>query len=180
MQWLGGAQGANHGSFLIPTVAGSSVVDPTWMRVPAGVFDSINEVVVPSDWTHIRSIISAAITVEFTAMSAPASIVVGMGLIAWDGVSDTPPDAQDAPFPVQTSGFDWLWWWTQPMTRTVQNGEVFTFTNQISDGMIFTRGMRKFSGGTGLLLVAEVLAFTSGMSGIWGYDCEVRGAYKQP
>jgi len=166
----------------VPTVAGSSVVDTVWARVPGGVYDSINAQRVDDDCTVYRMIHAANIALLKTTSAGSIEVAVGMGIVAWDDIDDTPPTALDVPLPCQSPGFDWLWWWVTPFQ--VQNQAVnynAAAQNLYSvQNMVFTKSMRKLSTGTGLLLVVEIFALIDGMAANFGWDYHGRYALKLP
>jgi len=166
----------------VPTVAFSSTVQTAWARVPAGTFDSINGDIVTDDCTVYRMINAMEFGLIKTVSTGSMELVMGAGIIAWDGLDDTPPAATDVPLPVQSAGFDWLWWWNssvQLQNRVVN--DAWTFQNeQGPEKNVFTKGMRKLSTGTGLLLVVECFALISGMSANYGWAHNGRYAVKLP
>jgi len=180
VQWENGAVFARQDLFQIPTIAGSSTYDAQWLRVPAGVFDNANNREVPVDWTLIREIHSAFSAVLMLEAGI-FSYIFGMGVIAWDGTSDSFTDVVGTPLPVQQGGLDWIWNWVQPHTLDQQQYDSVFGQNLFgADGMVFTKSQRKISAGTGLLFVAEMYATDDGMNGTWGYSYNGRYAYKLP
>jgi len=117
-----------------------------------------------------------------TVGAGSLEVSVGAGIIAWDGLSDTPPSALDVPTPIQSGGFDWLWWWVS--SHQFQNIGANVFTNPQNllgpGNMVFTKSMRKLSTGTGLLLVVEIMALINGMTANFGWSHNGRYAVKLP
>jgi len=166
----------------IPGSGGSSSGATAWVRVPAGAYDNINQYLVESDWTLIRSIDAAAIYVQKTVSDGYIDVQVGMGVIAWDAIDDSLPNIADVPLPIQSPQYDWVWQWVSPMPATLlANGEFTTHQNLAGpEGGVFTRAQRKLSQGTGLLLVVEVLAIQGGIAGVWSFSHHSRNAFKLP
>jgi len=166
----------------VPTVADSSIVSTAWARVPAGTFDSINGDIVTDDCTVYRMINSAQFGFLQTTGAGSIEVTVGMGIIAWDGLDDTPPAATDVPFPVQSGGFDWLWWWNSSVQyQNIAVGfHVDAQNNFGPEPHVYQKSMRKLSTGTGLLLVAEVYALINGMTANFGWTHNGRYAVKLP
>jgi len=175
---LGGAPGT------VPTVAFSSEVDAVWMRVPAGAFDTVNNVFVEDDCTVYRTIHSASFQFSATATGA-LDVTLGMGLIQWDGISDTPPAITDIPFPVQNGSADWLWWWVSPaISGSIAPGAfgstLATYNLNAPEAFTMTKAQRKLSTNKGLLLVAEVFANVNGLAWSFGWNYNGRYALKLP
>jgi len=180
VNWENGATFAPVGSFVVPSISGTSSYVADWLRVPAGTYDNINEREVPIDWTLIRSIFTACFTVHATS-NFVAGFITGIGVIAWDGVSDDVIDPLATPLPIQQGGLDWIWTWTQPFTKTLFAAEELFGQNLDSpEGMVFSKSQRKLSAGTGLLAVAEMYATTNLMDATWGFSLHARTAYKLP
>jgi len=180
VQWLGGAQWSEGYTGTVPTVAGSSEVAALWVGGPAGTFDTLSDREVEVDWTVIREINQGFFSVKQGA-TGNLGYMAGMGVIAWDGISDDFPASTDVPFPVQTPGFDWLWWWAFSDLDVIAAG----VTKQVAsgngpEGMVFQKSQRKLSAGTGLLLVVEVFATIDGNNATWGFGHNSRYAYKLP
>jgi len=182
VQWENGASFLPYDSLLIPTVAGTSTYVAAWFRVPAATFDTVNDREVPVDWTLIREINECSFTAYNNAGGgASMSFLFGAGVIAWDGVNDTPPDPLATPLPVQQGGLDWLWHWVNPWQSLVTSGgQVIGQNLDAPEGMVFGKSQRKLSAGTGLLFVAEMYATEDSMNGYWGYSHHGRYAFKLP
>jgi len=179
VQWLGGAVWSTSlFAYDVPSVEGSSTVIAAWVRVPAGAFDTVNDREVEVDWTLIREINTGMISVRNDA-SGNLGYIAAMGVLAWDGISDSPPSALDVPFPVQNPGYDWIWWW-QFHEHTILPAGGQSASTPGTDGLIFTKSQRKLSAGTGLLLVVEVFATISGNAAHWGVSQGSRYTYKLP
>jgi len=178
-QWAGSLN-SDPVALAIPAVAGTSVAVAAWVRVPAGVFDSINQENVPTDWTLTRQINQMSIGV--VAIDAGSyDFTVGMGVLAWDDIDDVAPVAGlDTPLPVQGQQFDWVWWFVQPWQINFQAGTSLCVQNNGITEFAFSRTQRKLSQGTGLLVVAEVFANKSGMNGVWGWSHDTRYGFKLP
>jgi len=165
---------------LVPTVADSSAVGCVWARVPAGTFDNINQQFVLDDCTVYRMLNSACFEIRANA-AGNISVTVGMGIVAWDDIDDTPPPITDVPFPVQNGGFDWLWWWTSAHELIMAPSESLQIQNLLGpELMVSQKSQRKLSTGTGLLLVVEVYARISGMAAYFGWSHHGRYAVKMP
>jgi len=165
----------------VPTVANSSSVSAVWARVPAGVYDTVNAEMVLDDCTVYRMIHSANFSLVSSGVGG-LDITVGMGVIAWDGISDVPPVITDVPFPVQSGGADWLWWWVTPMfsASVPANSGLSVYNLNAPESFSFTKSQRKLSTNTGLLLVAEVYANVNGLAWNYGFDYNGRYAFKLP
>jgi len=180
VQWLGGYQHTVGLPLTVPTVQGSSEVAAAWVRVPAGAFDTTNDREVEPDWTVIREINCLECVTRATA-TGNMGLIFGAGVIAWDGINDLVPSGVDLPLPIQSPGFDWLWWWSTPIFALLNNAQEQNAQNLFApESMVFTKAMRKLSSGTGLLLVVECLATQDGNVGIWGFQHTSRYAYKLP
>jgi len=166
----------------VPTAEGSSVLDVVWARVPAGVYDSIFGDNVTDDCTVYRMFNIGQFLVQKTITTGTLSLVLGMGVLAWDGISDTPPSALDVPSPVQGGGADWIWWWNRPVQLTnVPAGANLEFVNTVGPSeLIHSKGMRKLSTNTGLLLVVECFAQIDFMGAIFSWSHNGRYAVKLP
>jgi len=145
-------------------------------------YDSVNGDNVTDDCTVYRMINCAEFGFRKTVTTGSIEIIVGMGIIAWDGLDDTPPSANDVPFPVQSGGFDWLWWWTSPLQQQAMPVDSFVSAQNLfgPQAMSFQKSMRKLSTGTGLLLVAEVYAEIDNMGAVYGFTHSGRYAVKLP
>jgi len=166
----------------VPTIANSSVVDVAWARVPSGAFDTINNDKVLDDCTLYRSLNTGQFTLQKTVASGHIEVILGMGVLAWDGIDDTAPVITEVPLPVQGGGGDWIWTWTRPVQLvSVGAGGQFEFVNLVGPSELFqSRAMRKLSTNVGLLLVVEVYAMISGMAALFGWTHEARYALKLP
>jgi len=166
----------------VPTVAGSSVVDVVWARVPSGAFDTNRGDYVDDDCTLYKSFNVGQFTVIKTVTTGSLSLVLGMGLLAWDGISDTPPSALDVPTPVQSGGGDFIWWWNRPVQLTnVPAGANFDFSNQVGPSeLLISKAMRKLSTNTGLALIVECFAQINGMGATFSWSHQGRYAFKLP
>jgi len=166
----------------VPTVAGTSNVSAVWARVPAGAYDTVNGDNVTDDCTVYRMINSIQFGVIKTVAAGSIELTYGAGIIAWDGIDDTAPPVTDIPFPVQSGGYDWLWWWAGSIQ--LQNFAVNAYATPDNlfgpDHNVFTKSMRKLSTGTGLLLVVECYAMISGMQANYGWSHNGRYAVKLP
>jgi len=166
----------------VPTVAESSVADAVWARVPAGAFDTVNNDRVTDDCTLIRALNAGQWTLQKTVASGHIEVMLGMGVLAWDGVDDQAPSILEVPLPVQGGGADWIWHWVRPVQLvSVGAGGQFEFVNLVGPDKLWeSRAMRKLSTNVGLLLVAEVYAMISGMSALFGWSHHARYAVKLP
>jgi len=165
----------------VPTIAGSSSASAVWARVPAGAFDTVNGDFVLDDCTVYRMInVGGFLMIPTSTGSLDAT--VGMGVLAWDGISDTPPVITDVPLPTQNGGADWLWWWVSPAiaASTATTAGVTVQNLFAPQGMVFQKSQRKLSTNTGLLLVVEVYANVSGMAWSYGWSHHARYAVKLP
>jgi len=166
----------------VPTVAQSSVIDVVWARVPAGAFDNQFGDNVTDDCTLYRMFNLGQFTLIKTLTTGSLSLTLGMGVLAWDGISDTPPNVLEVPTPVQSGGADWLWWWNRSVQLTnLPAGANLEYVNTVGPSeLIHSKGMRKLSTNTGLLLVAECYAQISGMGATFSWSHNGRYALKLP
>jgi len=172
---LSGAPGS------VPTVAGSSAVTATWARVPAGAFDNVNGDFVLDDCTVYRMINTASFNF-INSGTGGIDVTCGMGVIAWDSISDTPPSILDIPFPTQNGGADWLWWWVSPQFYGNSAAGTWSAVQNLlaPSSMVFTKSQRKLSTNTGLLLVTEVYANIDSINYRYGFNHHARYALKMP
>jgi len=181
VQWLGGAAWTEGLDQPIPVIGTSSAALTAWVRVPAAAYDNFNQREVEVDWTVIREINVGTFTAITTA-PVLIDVTFGMGVLAWDQITDTPPSILDVPLPVQASGYDWLWWWVRPYkVLNAGTGTQVTFSSlDAPEGFSFTKAQRKLSAGTGLLLVVECFSNAPTNLGTWGFTHCSRYAYKLP
>ncbi len=96
-----------------------------------------------------------ALRVWATASMTGAGItdaIAGVGIIAWDSVSDATP--APCPGPLTNPELDWMWLWKVPVTGTTPNT---TFYNDRCDSDRGSKARRKLGNQTSLLIVVQSL-----------------------
>lgn len=148
------------GTFTWTTTSCADVhlVNVFWAFVPAGTFDTLLGDYTDVDTTLLRTLGSYASSVRSSNAAVNEVLVThSCGLIAWDGVDDTPPTSLEVPLPSTDGGFDWIWCVAQPDSFTATAGVQFALAENFPyierDGM--SKAKRKLSAGTGLCLVMD-------------------------
>jgi len=166
-QW--GFGGISDGT--LESTAGSSLVGNFWIKPPAGYVDSVSAeipTISAPDTTLVRidgnanfSMFSEGST---NAFAFYRDVYFGMGVIAWDGVSEDPLPFDEQPWPVSSAGLDWCWHWMTPITAMAEALTASHGVSQQFSGPLTSKAMRKLSAGTGLLACYEIRNDTGGGS----------------
>jgi len=150
---------------------GTSVVGNFWLKPLAGYVDSVSAeipTISAPDTTLVRMDGNADISYwsqgTENAFGLYRDTYFGLGVIAWDGVSEDPLPFDEQPWPISSAGLDWCWHWAFPVTGMAAAQTSSHGVSQVFSGPLISKAMRKLSAGTGLLACYEMRNDTSATS----------------
>ncbi len=120
-----------------------------------------------TDPTLIRTLMSTTM-LSFAGTTGLAG-TVGVGLIAWDDINDTP---DDVPCPITDANLDWVIRHIHPVPTNEPVNTLVTFPQL--DMMFESKAMRRLGNTKGLLLAFENASF-----GGWSFATDVRFLVKE-
>lgn len=158
MDWAGYS---TLGSTLSVDDADPSVFSTDWMKLPAGIPDSLSGDLEPVDDTWTKLLAWGGGNLSAAGATQTIFFEAAMGILEWQGI-DEAVAPQGTPLPLEEAGTEWIWVYREGGYTTVPNG-LSTSVSAVSDWQRVSKAKRKLPELMGVAIVFQfrILAFGS-------------------